>query len=211
MSTQPLAPKKAGVTSSFRRPTLKTVIKVGLVVTLILVAYAAGGAASNSARESLGKADAQLSVLRAKTSVTDTDLSTALSQLRQARITAQQATSKAQAQAAAKYASAMSSVRGREQTLRSQERTVAAETGQLQASSISSDGVYVVGHDIRDGVWHTPGDHGQGGDSCYFATLGSTDTSNISDNNNFDGAETVDLSGAYAFQISGPCTWYRAS
>jgi len=33
--------------------------------------------------------------------------------------------------------------------------------------------------------------------------------SDISDNNNFDGPETVNLNGVYAFQISGPCTWYR--
>jgi hypothetical protein len=42
---------------------------------------------------------------------------------------------------------------------------------------------------------------------CHFATLNSTDTSNSADNNNFDGPETVDVSGAYAFRISGPCTW----
>lgn len=46
---------------------------------------------------------------------------------------------------------------------------------------------------------------------CYFATLNSTDTGNIADNNNFDGPETVDVSGAYAFQISGSCTWVLAS
>jgi hypothetical protein len=39
--------------------------------------------------------------------------------------------------------------------------------------------------------------------------LGSTNTSNILDNNNFNGPETVNLSGAYAFQISGGCTWTK--
>lgn len=58
-------------------------------------------------------------------------------------------------------------------TLKQQQKTVAAEMGQLQANQISGDGVYVVGKD------------------------------NIEDNNNFDGAETVDVSGAYAFQVSG--------
>ena len=33
-------------------------------------------------------------------------------------------------------------------------------------------------------------------------------TSDINNNNNFDGPETVDLSsGVHAFEISGPCTW----
>ena len=58
---------------------------------------------------------------------------------------------------------------------------------------------------------HTPGDGGQGGNSCYFATLNSTNTDDISDNNNnFDGAETVDLSGVYAIDINGPCTRHLA-
>jgi hypothetical protein len=66
----------------------------------------------------------------------------------------------------------------------------------------------VVGSDIASGTWHTAGDGGSG-DQCYYATLNSTNTSDISDNNNFDGPETVSLSGAYAFQISGPCTWVK--
>jgi hypothetical protein len=70
------------------------------------------------------------------------------------------------------------------------------------ATQISSDGVYVIGTDIAGGTWHT-----SGGSQCYEATLNSTDTSNIIDNNNFTGPDTVDLSGAKAFDISGGCTW----
>jgi len=58
--------------------------------------------------------------------------------------------------------------------------------------------------DIPSGTYHT-----SGGSQCYYATLGSTDTSNIMDNNNFNGPETVDVSGAYAFQITGGCTWHK--
>jgi hypothetical protein len=35
----------------------------------------------------------------------------------------------------------------------------------------------------------------------------STNTSDIIDNNKFGGPETVSTSGAYALEISGPCTW----
>jgi hypothetical protein len=84
-----------------------------------------------------------------------------------------------------------------------------AAEGQLQASQISGDGVYVVGQDIKPGTYHTNGSGNTGQTDCYFATLNSTDTSNIADNNNFDGPETVDVSGAYAFEINGPCTWVR--
>lgn len=50
--------------------------------------------------------------------------------------------------------------------------------GRLTAAQISADGVYVVGTDIPGGTWHT-----SGGQQCYEATLASTDTSNIIDNN----------------------------
>ena len=73
---------------------------------------------------------------------------------------------------------------------------------QGEATQISDDGVYVVGQDIPGGTWHT-----SGGSQCYEATLGSTDTSNIIDNNNFTGPDTVSLAGAKAFDISGGCTW----
>ena len=77
---------------------------------------------------------------------------------------------------------------------------------QGQATQISSDGVYVVGTDIPGGTWHTAG-----GQQCYEATLASTDTSNIIDNNNFTGPDTVSLAGAKAFDISGGCTWSHES
>ena len=78
----------------------------------------------------------------------------------------------------------------------------ATANAQGQATQISADGVYVIGQDIPGGTWHT-----SGGSQCYEATLASTDTSNIIDNNNFTGPDTVDLSGAKAFEINGGCTW----
>lgn len=86
-----------------------------------------------------------------------------------------------------------------------------AAEGRLQSPRISASGVYVVGRDIKPGVYHTSGDNGEGGNSCYFATLSSTNTFDIIDNNNFDGTETVDVSGVFAFNIDGPCTWVRVS
>jgi hypothetical protein len=94
-----------------------------------------------------------------------------------------------------------------QKTVNQQEATLKQELGQVQASSISGDGVYVVGQDIKAGTWHTNGSGNTGANDCYFATLNSTNTNDIADNNNFDGPETVTLSGVYAFQISGPCTW----
>ncbi|MGD0699497.1 MAG: MFS transporter [Trebonia sp.] len=44
---------------------------------------------------------------------------------------------------------------------------------------------------------------------CYYATLSSTDGSlgSIISNGNFDGPETISLSGVYAFQVNGPRAW----
>lgn len=93
--------------------------------------------------------------------------------------------------------------------MRQRARAISAAEGQLQSSRISADGVYVVGKDIKPGTYHTNGDGGQTDSECYYATLNSSSSNDISDNNNFDGPETVDVSGAYAFQINGPCTWVR--
>jgi hypothetical protein len=62
------------------------------------------------------------------------------------------------------------------------------------ATQIRLNGVYVIGSGIPGGIWHT-----SGGSSCYEATLNSTNTDDIRDNNNFTGSDTVDLTGAYAF------------
>lgn len=68
--------------------------------------------------------------------------------------------------------------------------------------------MYLVGKDIKSGMWHTAGDGGSAGIGCYYALLSSTNTSDIIDNNDFDGPETVSTSGVYALQISGDCTWH---
>lgn len=110
---------------------------------------------------------------------------------------------------AATYQGKEASLASTQQTINQQEATLKQELGQVQANSISAAGVYVVGQDIKSGTWHTNGDGGQSGNQCYFATLNDNSGSinSIANNNNFDGPETVDVSGLYALQISGPCTW----
>jgi hypothetical protein len=81
----------------------------------------------------------------------------------------------------------------------------ATANAQGEATQISADGVYVVGQDIPGGTWHT-----SGGAQCYEATLSGLDPINdIISNDNFAGPDTVDLSGAKAFDINGGCTWQQ--
>jgi hypothetical protein len=122
---------------------------------------------------------------------------TAKTKMEAAQAQASAATTTANAKAAAEYSV-------REAAVQRLHRKLTREQGIVQASTISSDGVYVIGKDIPAGAYHTTG-----GGQCYYATLGSTDTSNILDNNNFNGPETVDVTSAYAFEISGGCTWTR--
>ena len=120
----------------------------------------------------------------------------------------------ADAAALARYAGREAALNARAADLRGKLAAIAAETGELQANQIVSDGIYVVGSDIKPGVWHTPGAGGGSGGQCYWATLNSTNSGNVTNiiaNNNFDGPETVDLNGVPVFQITGGCTWYRVS
>jgi hypothetical protein len=188
-----------------------TVIAIvgGLVILLVGVGI---GSASNSLTGQLNIAKAQLKTGNGKLATADRNLASAQSQITTlkgqysaAKTAASQAASVATAKASAAYAARNASLDQRAKSLDAKARAIAATEGELQANTISSDGVYVVGQDIKSGTWHTNGDGGSG-DQCYYATLNSTDTSDISDNNNFDGP---DLSGVYALQISGPCTWVR--
>ena len=185
---------------------------VGLVIILIIAIIGSLIASSNASSKLAAdntKINADRAIIAADSQkIADlngqiTDLSGQIAGLKKQ---AQDAQATANANAAQAYSSRLATLSQQESQLKSQQAAIAAETGQLQANQISQDGVYVVGHDIKSGTWHT-----SGGNQCYYATLNSTDTSNIADNNNFNGPETVDVSGAYAFQISGGCTWYLSS
>lgn len=150
-----------------------------------------------------------IGVRRRRISLRPAVAATAQSQTSTAQANAQHAMSLALAQVKGQYKSKFAALQRQQQTVAALQRKLLRELGVVAASTISADGVYVVGKDIPSGIYHTSGNGGGIMNECYFATLGSTDTSNILDNNNFNGPETVDVSGGYAFQISGGCTWHK--
>jgi hypothetical protein len=78
------------------------------------------------------------------------------------------------------------------------------------AGAMTGDGVYVVGSDIPAGTYHTTGAVNGSAGNCYYALLGSTDTSNIIDNNNVTGPATITVGGnVKAVQLSGCLPWHR--
>jgi hypothetical protein len=150
------------------------------------VALLAGVGIGTSANNNAGALHTALSAsasLRGQVRTLHGQVSTIQGQLSSAQAQAQQAVTSANAKAASAYAARNASLNQRAASLKQGEAAVRAAEGQLQASQISGDGVYVVGSDIKPGIYHTNGSGDTGQNDCYFATLNSTDTSNISDNN----------------------------
>jgi outer membrane murein-binding lipoprotein Lpp len=176
-------------------------VLAGAAAAVLLLAGCGNNAALNQAKHAASAERATITALRSQVS----DLRTQLTSAQQA---ASQAEATAKADAKAAYAARNAALNRKAASLRRRARALAAAEGRLQSSRINADGVYVVGSDIQPGTWHTSGDGGSG-DQCYYAILGSTNTGDIIDNNNFDGPETVSTSGAAAFEISGPCEWVR--
>jgi hypothetical protein len=131
----------------------------------------------------------------------------ARSQVTAADARAANAVTAAQAAAKSDYAARNAALNREAATLKRQNQVIAAEIGELRANTIRADGMYVVGHDIRSGTWHTVGDSSLSGGSCTYVVYTSANKPSIP--TSFDGPWTVDLTGAYSFQIKGPCTWIR--
>jgi len=116
----------------------------------------------------------------------------------------------AQAAAQKDYAARNAALNREAATLNRKSQTIAAEIGELKANTIRADGMYVVGHDIKSGTWHTAGDGHLSGGLCRFTVIDSAKSANTPPGPiYFDGPWTVNLSGAYGFYINGPCTWTR--
>jgi hypothetical protein len=185
-------------------------IGLAAAVVIIFALGAVAGAAGNSHHAQLTADQARISRLESQANRLQSQLvvagdqrSTAVANMQAAQATARTATATANAKAKAAWASKMAAADALLRTLRHEQQVVSSST-------ISADGVYVVGQDIPAGIYHTSGSGGGGIlNQCYYATLNSTNTSDISDNNNFNGPETVNVNGVYAFQISGGCTWTK--
>jgi TolA-binding protein len=70
-------------------------------------------------------------------------------------------------------------------------------------ASTFSDGLYQVGKDIQAGQYHS-----DGGSTCYWAKLRSSDTSDIANNNMSSGPQTITINSAY-FTSNGCGTWTK--
>jgi cytoskeletal protein RodZ len=211
----PEVPQPHSEPSRPRRLPRRVTLIAGLVVTL-LIGVGIGAAAKssgisqatyNASQASVSSLTGQVSSLEIQVSSLKSDVSTL-----QADVSSDNAAvTTAQTKAATAKQTAEDSLKSQEQQVASEQKTLQQELGEVQASSIDSDGTYVVGQDVKPGTYHTSGSGNVGANDCYYATLSSTDGSlnSIISNGNFDGPETISLSGVYAFQINGSCTWVR--
>jgi cell division protein FtsB len=113
----------------------------------------------------------------------------------------------AQAAAQKDYAARNAALNREAAALDRKSQIIAAQIGELKVNTIRAAGVYLVGHDIKPGTWHTPGNGHINGGLCRYVVHDSASKSGPGIY--FDGPETLNLSGVYALEISGICTWMR--
>ena len=220
--TSPTLPPVGPEEAPKRRSPWAARIGVAVAVVVALGAGVGIGAAANSKTSQLNAANATLSTANATISqqrqkigqlqgtvgTLQSQYQTATQQLSAETNTANHALAVATAKVKAQDAARQAQLNSEAASLRSQQAQLATLTGMTQSNQISQDGVYVIGHDMKGGTWHTGG-----GSQCYMAVLNSStntsDVNNITYNDNFNGPNTVNLSGAYAFDISGGCTWVK--
>jgi hypothetical protein len=85
------------------------------------------------------------------------------------------------------------------------ERKVTGEERAWARDSIPGDGEFVVGKEIKPGIYHAAASGG-----CYWARLSSLDTSAIIDNNNVDGPVTIEIFASdRAFEDTRCATFHK--
>jgi hypothetical protein len=210
MATTPIQPQQNTIPPAKKpRPRWLMITLLAVGGLMLLIGGVAIGAAANSKTSLINSQKAQITRLQSTVSTDKSQLSTERLRVTNAQAQARNAMSVALTQVKGQYKSKFAALQAQEQKVAGLQAKLNRELGVVAKSTISQDGVYVVGRDIPSGVYHTSGNNGGFNNQCYYATLGSTNTSNILDNNNFNGPETVDLSGVYAFQITGGCTWHK--
>lgn len=87
-------------------------------------------------------------------------------------------------------------------SLLKREKVVGIVEREVARNTVSGDGIYKVGSDIKAGTYKTKGRVG-----CYYAILNSTDTSNISDNDNLDGPGFLTVHPGQYLQLQNCGDW----
>lgn len=84
------------------------------------------------------------------------------------------------------------------------EKAVGIAEDDIESNTISGDGMYEVGEDIKAGTYKTKGSSG-----CYYAVLNSTDNFDIATNGNIDGTGAATVRDGQYFSVSRCADWVR--
>lgn len=98
----------------------------------------------------------------------------------------------------------------RESGLKKREKSLRAEERRIAANTVSGDGVFVVGEDIKAGTYKTTGPAAGGIGACYYAFKSGTGAdANIIDNNLVQGPATVTIRAGQIFETRSCSKWKR--
>ncbi|MCH7232186.1 hypothetical protein L0U85_15165 [Glycomyces sp. L485] len=90
--------------------------------------------------------------------------------------------------------------------LDSREESITETEDEIEENTIPGDGIWVVGDEVEPGTYKAQGS----GSACYWARLGSLDTSDILDNHFGSAKVTVELHNSdAAFETSGCGSWVK--
>jgi hypothetical protein len=88
----------------------------------------------------------------------------------------------------------------------------AAAARALPGKVMAGEGLFVIGHDIRRGTWHTPGAVGGATGECYVALLRGARASSVIDSEVITGSGSITTtSRTRAIRTSGCRTWHRVA
>lgn len=89
-----------------------------------------------------------------------------------------------------------------EKSVAAREKKVGIVETTIAKNTISGEGMYEAGVDIKPGTYKTSGAPG-----CYYAVLNSPDTFDIANNNNIDGPGVVSVSAGQYLMLSNCTDW----
>lgn len=185
---------------------------VGAGVIGLVVGVGAGSASANTHQKDLDASKATNATLTSqldsvKSTLTQTQGEVAAAN-QKAADAVQAATAQVKAHDAAtrrKLAATKSSLDAQASRLKALQRKVTGEVHAYNANSIPGTGEFLVGKEIKPGIYHANASAG-----CYWSRLASLSTSNIIDNNNVDGPVTIQISASdTAFEDQGCATWHK--
>lgn len=205
----PPPPAPPGAPGSAKRPWYKRTWVVAVAALLVGLGVGASGSDVTTSTE-YQQVSAELDQAREDLAAAEEDLEAAQREIesvagdlpqREADLEAAQADLEA-AQAA--LADREAAVKSAEKDVAARERKVGIAEATAAKNTISGEGMYEAGADIKPGTYKTSGRKG-----CYYAVLNSPDTFDIAVNNNIDGPGILTVNAGQYLMLSGCADWVR--